>query len=334
MKKLFLYFFAFAISKVYGQNEFAATAFYNDFKKIQADALEGFPKYKGSKKQVESSGLVNEYRIKLLLPLADSGRIFFPIVGSPYAEFYFQTAKTKEDIDQRAVNLREAVLTAYGKQLYTRTETSVIKQSIFSNTYYFARTDDSLSIVTVFKSSIYQDKEKYHLAFQIIGNPPKAMDTTDVPKSDLTEETDLNGKIDSFFNNAPNCFSSMKMAMTKSDEYYSTYDVNASLFGISGEIEESKLECTLKYSIGSDKLTGLDEAKSIYDKLKTSLMKVLYGKINFNAEEQSKYNAESYSIQGFDSGLDFIWTKNIVLLTIVRSEDAPAVYLNFNHKKY
>jgi len=166
MKKLILCFFVFALSKVFSQNEFAATAFYNDFKKIVADAREGFPKYKGSKKRGTIS---DEYRVKILLPLADSGRIVFPLAGNPFVEYYFQTTKTKKEIDQRTVNLREAILTAYGQQLYARTETSTIKGSIFSNTYYYANPDDNLLVQAVFKSSIYNEKGRYFLTFQIFG---------------------------------------------------------------------------------------------------------------------------------------------------------------------
>ncbi|MBK5271880.1 MAG: hypothetical protein JJE22_12785 [Bacteroidia bacterium] len=166
MQKFILWFLIFSISKVYSQNEFAATAFYNDFKKIIADAQEGFPKYKGSKIR---GTIADEYRVKLLLPLADSGRIVSPLAGNPFAEYYFQTTKTKKEIDQRSVNLREAVLTAYGKQLYARTETSTVKESIFSNTVYYANPDDNLSTQAIFKSRIYNFNGRYHLTFQVFG---------------------------------------------------------------------------------------------------------------------------------------------------------------------
>ncbi|MES1225680.1 MAG: hypothetical protein ABUT20_59935 [Bacteroidota bacterium] len=166
MKKIFLCFFVFVLTRGHSQNEFAATAFYNDFKKIHADALEGFSKFKGSKKPGKFNGFAEEYRIKLLLPLADSGKIVFPSIGIPYAEFFFQTANSKKEIDQRAVNLREALLTAYEKPLYARTETSTVKENIFSNTGFFANPDDSLAI---FKTSIYQIDKKFFLSVRLMG---------------------------------------------------------------------------------------------------------------------------------------------------------------------
>ena len=167
MKQFILIAIVFSFSKAFSQNEFAATAFYNDFKKIHADALEGFSKYRGIKKSGNPDGFAEEYRIKLLLPLADSGRIVFPAIGKPYAEFFFQTANSKKEIDLRAVNLREALLTAYGKPLYARTESSLVKNNIFSNSYYFDKPDDSLAI---FKSSIYQDKHRFYLTLRVTGN--------------------------------------------------------------------------------------------------------------------------------------------------------------------
>jgi len=168
MKQCCLLFIVFAFSKAYSQNDFASPAFYNGVKKIIADAQETFPKYKGSKRPAMSFDFYEVYRVKLLLPMADSGRIVFPANANPYAEYYFPATKTKQDADQQAVNLREALLTIYEKPLYSRTETSVLKENISSNTYYYA---DSAYSTLVFSSEVYQeDKHKYYLIFRIIGN--------------------------------------------------------------------------------------------------------------------------------------------------------------------
>ena len=167
MKRWFLFILVFSFSKSFSQNEFAASVFYNDFKKIHADALQGFSKYKGSKKQGGNNTAGEEYRIKLLLPLADSGHIVFPSIDKPYAEFFFQTANTKKQIDQRAVNLREALLTAYEQPLSTRTESSMTKGNIFSNTYFFTNQEDKPAI---FKISIYQLDKRYYLTLRMMGN--------------------------------------------------------------------------------------------------------------------------------------------------------------------
>lgn len=172
MKKLLLLFSAFITLVAHGQDEFAATAFYNDFKKIQEDAQQGFIKYKGAKRSGERNGLGEEFRVKLLLPLADSGKIVVPVTGNPYAEYYFQPGKTKEEADTRAVSLRDAVITAYGKPLYAKTETITVGQLIFSNTYYFTEPDETLAAFALFKSSVYRDKKKYYLTFRVIGKAP------------------------------------------------------------------------------------------------------------------------------------------------------------------
>ena len=82
MKRIILFFLLLAVSEVYGQNEFAAAAFYADFKKIYEDAQAGFVNYKGDKRKSEFEELATEYKVKLLLPLADSGKIVFPVSES------------------------------------------------------------------------------------------------------------------------------------------------------------------------------------------------------------------------------------------------------------
>lgn len=168
MRNLTLVFLIMLALKGTAQNEFAATVFYNDFKKIQMAAADGFSEFKGSKVPGMNNGIIDKYRIKLLLPLADSGWIIIPTTGAPYVEYFFQTSRTKQEIDQRAVNLREALLTAYGKPLFTRTETYTLNDHIFSNTYFYKNLNDSAAI---FRSSIYQeDKRKYFLTLKIVGD--------------------------------------------------------------------------------------------------------------------------------------------------------------------
>ena len=78
MKRIILFFLLLAVTEVYGQNEFAAEGFYSDFKKIYQDARAGFVQYKGEKRKSEFEELAAEYNVKLLLPLADSGKNYFP----------------------------------------------------------------------------------------------------------------------------------------------------------------------------------------------------------------------------------------------------------------
>jgi len=50
MKGYLLLILLTGIVKVFGQNEFAATAFYNEFKRIYTDATNGFIENKGSER--------------------------------------------------------------------------------------------------------------------------------------------------------------------------------------------------------------------------------------------------------------------------------------------
>ena len=122
MKKLVILFFSFFAVKAFGQNEFAASTFYEDLRKIYTDAKFGFATYKGAKRISGFEELATEYNVELLLPLADSGKIVVPVTGNPYAVYYFEPEKVRLKVDQRAVNLREAVLTAYAEPLYSITE--------------------------------------------------------------------------------------------------------------------------------------------------------------------------------------------------------------------
>lgn len=170
MKRILLFFMLFALAEVKGQNEFAANAFYNDFKKIYSDAQSGFTEYKGDKQKSEFEELATEFKVKLLLPLADSGKIVFPVSGNrPYVVYYFEPGKLRLKVDQRALNLRDAILIAYEKPLYSRTETIMINDHPFTNSYFFTNPDETRSGQAEFRMSIYYKDKKYFLAFEIRG---------------------------------------------------------------------------------------------------------------------------------------------------------------------
>jgi hypothetical protein len=170
MKRIILFFLLFTVSEVYGQNEFAATAFYSDFKKIYNDAQAGFVMYKGDKKKSEFEELETEYKVKLLLPLADSGKIVFPVSGSsPYVVYFFEPEKVRLKVDQRALNLRDAILSIFDQPLYSRAETSIINDHPFTNSYYFTDPAEIRSAMAIFRMNIYFNEGKYNLAFEIRG---------------------------------------------------------------------------------------------------------------------------------------------------------------------
>jgi hypothetical protein len=171
MKRIILFFLLFTIQEVFGQNEFAATAFYTDFKMIYEDAQAGFVNYKGEKRKSDFEELAVEYNVKLLLPLADSGKIVFPVsANNPYVVYYFEPDQARLKVDQRAVNLRDAILIVFDKPLYSRTETTIIDNHPFTNSWYFTDPAETRTVMALFRMNIYFQDGKYFLAFEIRGN--------------------------------------------------------------------------------------------------------------------------------------------------------------------
>lgn len=169
MKRILILFLLFVLTKANAQNEFAATAFYNDFKKIYADAQTGFTVCKGAKRKAEFEELASEYRAKIMLPLADSGKVIVPVSGNPYVIYYFEPDKMRLKIDQLGVNLRDAVVTTFDKLLYTRAETTIINNYPFTNTLYFTEPVENPTATAVFRQCIYFSNGKYYLSFEIRG---------------------------------------------------------------------------------------------------------------------------------------------------------------------
>lgn len=324
--------FVFLFVKAYSQpNEFANESFYVAFRKIVTDGQNGFAQYKGAKQPNELAGLIDIYKVKIILPGADSGEIVFPIIGAPYAEYYFKPGKTKALADQRIANLKTATEMAISKSLYEKKEEAAIKDFVDYKTYYFTSANTGLTILADFESGIYEEKGVYKINFKINGRTAK---TEEEKKSALSQEIDLDGKLEAFLNDSPSYFSSLKGNMKSSDQYGQTYETKMSLFGLKGEIEDRKLECDLNYSIGFTEFKDLDEANKIFAQLKSGLITALGSRINFGNEEQSQYNDKSFSVQGLDAGYSFLQSKNRITLTINREKDYPAVYLTFNRKKY
>ena len=169
MKKWLIILLVLSMTRTYGQNEFASTSFNDDFRKIYADAQAGFIQFKGARIKKQLTEFAEQYDVKLLFPLADSGRIFIPYGANPFAVYYFEPEKRKEKIDKLAANLMQAVFTAFGKSLYLRTETSAIEDHFQSNSYYFVNSNETQSTLAVFKSSIYYFNKRYYLSFEIRG---------------------------------------------------------------------------------------------------------------------------------------------------------------------
>jgi hypothetical protein len=169
MKRVFLFVLTITASAASAQNEFAATAFYTEFKKICTDGQSGFTAYKGDKKQSDFEELALEYTMKPLLPLADSGKIVVPVSGNPYAICYFEPDKVRLKVDQRGSNLRDAILIAFEKPLYAWTETNVVNNHPLTIAYYFTDPHETRSSQAAFKMAIYYFLGKYYLSLEIRG---------------------------------------------------------------------------------------------------------------------------------------------------------------------
>lgn len=170
MKRILLFFLLIAMTEVSGQNEFAAAAFYSDFKKIYNDAQAGFNAYKGEKRSSEFEELATEFNTKQLLPLADSGKIVFPNSDNrPFVVYFFEPHKSRLKIDQRAMYLREAVQIAFEKPLFLRTETILFNNHPFTNSYLFTDAEEARPGQAEFRMSIYYKDKQYHLSFEIRG---------------------------------------------------------------------------------------------------------------------------------------------------------------------
>lgn len=169
MKKLCLLFLFCAATRGHTQNEFAATAFYQEFKKIAADAQTGFSACKGTKRKAEYAELAEEFRAKLMLPLADSGKVVVPKEGNPYVIYYFEPDKVRLKVDQRGLNLRDAISTAWGQPLYTRAETSIVNNYPFTSMLYFSKPDESGFKEALFRQLVYYREGKYFLSLEIRG---------------------------------------------------------------------------------------------------------------------------------------------------------------------
>ena len=167
MKKVWTCLLILAFLNANGQDEFGSTAFYSDLKKILSDAQQGFSKFKGEKRSAEFEELNDEYRVKFLLPLADSGKIVVPNIGTPFVTYYFEPNRNRLKVDQRAMSLRDAIVTVYEKPLYLKSETVILNNRPFTNTWLFRSPEETKNSEALFHIMIYYDEKQYFLSLDI-----------------------------------------------------------------------------------------------------------------------------------------------------------------------
>jgi len=176
MKRIITFLFILSTASAYSQDEFASTAFYNDLKKIYTDAETGFQKYKGDKRKTPFEDLASEFKVKLMLPLADSGKIVSPKNGNnPYAVYYFEPNKNRLKVDQRAMGLRDAIVSTYDKPLYQKSETVMINNKPYTNTWLFVSPDEQKNSAALFRISIYFEERFYYVTMEIRGREEKTV---------------------------------------------------------------------------------------------------------------------------------------------------------------
>jgi hypothetical protein len=160
-------FLLLVLTSASAQNEFAGNAFYNEFKKIYEDAQSGFIDNKGDKRRSGIEELVTEYKVKWMLPLADSGKLVIPVNGNPYAIYYFEPGKTRLRVDQRAMELREAVTIAFNKPLFIRTVTTIVNDKPLSTTSYYG--DENMEGPMLFRQTVYYQSGKFYTSLEVKG---------------------------------------------------------------------------------------------------------------------------------------------------------------------
>lgn len=269
---VFISFFAHA------QNEFANTRFTEAFRKLYADAPNGFATSKGNKHWALGS-FYTIHKSLIVLPGADSAIVSVPVAyGHPSASQYFKTSASMAMAWQRENELLTAIKAHAGKTLYEKTAVDSAGKFVFYRTRLFKNPSASLSDIDM-ETYIVLDKGRYHLVLTIHGtNPPPAP----TGKSKLPAEADLQGSINSLFAMLPDFFASNKGELESTTEYYSTYKTKSRLFGQTGEIKERKFETSIRFSLNGGQLDGPAEAKQVYEKLKAA----------FTATNRCRFNPE------------------------------------------
>jgi hypothetical protein len=168
MKRILLIpVFLIALDQAKAQGEFAASAFYNEFKKVYHDAQSGFTVCKGDMRKTGIQDLVTEYKIKCILPLSDSAKIVEQANGKTFVIYYFEPDKMRLKVDQRAVDLRDAITTAFGKPLYVRSETTIVNKQPFSSSMYYD--DPTMNSAALFQHLVYYQEGRFYLSLEIRG---------------------------------------------------------------------------------------------------------------------------------------------------------------------
>lgn len=149
----------------FSQNEFAASAFYSSFKRIFEDAQSGFQAVKGAKRPSSVPDLYDEFKLKWMLPMTDSGKLVEPVNGKAFVIYYFESDKIRLKVDQRANDMKEAILNATNIPFTTRSQTTLVKEKPLTiHDYYLSEDQQGPAIM---RHMIWYAAGKYHLSLEI-----------------------------------------------------------------------------------------------------------------------------------------------------------------------
>lgn len=169
MKFLFLVLSFLFLVPANSQDEFAANSFYQDLKKVFNAGQSGFNEIKGEAIKSLYPELQTEFKTKIPLQPADSGKLVYPVTGRPFAVYFFEPSKNRIKTDQKALSLRDAIQTSYGSPLYVLTMTNLVDKRPFTNSYFFTDPNEMKSANAVFRTSIYYQDDKYYLSLEVRG---------------------------------------------------------------------------------------------------------------------------------------------------------------------
>lgn len=266
MKKIFL-LSVLAIPCLYGfsQNPYANKTFYDAFNKVYSDRENAFGNTKGT--WLRDIGIFySVYKANTLLPGADSANVTIPsLIGSPSATYSFKVSKSWIDIKTREGYLLNAINTALGKKMVIVQKTDSIKQFVYYRTYYFENDIAAKYNNYILYTYIVFDAGTYHLDLNIAG-----MNLPQNAKQKLPDEPSLDSKILSLLSSMDKFFADQKGKQLSTNQYYTEYESNSTLFGQKMTMKDRQYEASLSFYAGSMTITGPGEAKEIFTKLKAA----------------------------------------------------------------
>lgn len=331
MKKSFLFSLLVCAGLISAaQNPFAKQAFYDAFKKVYTDGQKGFVETTGMFRN-EMNAYYSFHLPKTLLPGADSGQIALPVsIGTPFITYYFSPSKKLADAKLKEKNLQNAIKTAWGvPALLEVKKTDTTKQGIYYRTFYYKNREDIKNYLSALDTYIVFENGAYQLLLNINGTnaappppppppPPPAAET----KKGLPAEPELDKKIQSLMAGLPNSFAEEKNVQTSKTEYYTLYDSRTTFYGLKGKIKDRTFEASFSFSANYPNLSGPDEAKSVYEKLKELFYKT--GRFSFNQEIKEGTRTYIFGAENI-SGQKWKTSSFSVLIEYYSSEATPSV---------